>query len=56
MRRLGEVTELRTSRSEPGCAIRDAAEREAIDTRRYRIFVHLAEEAIAIAKANPDRG
>ena len=29
---------------------------KAIDARRYRIFVRLAEEAIAIAKANPDRG
>ena len=44
-----------THRTEPGCAIREAAEREAIDPRRYRIFVRLVDEAEAIARANPSR-
>jgi len=45
-----------THRTEPGCAIREAAEREEIDARRYRIFTRLVDEAEAIARANPARG
>lgn len=41
--------------AEPGCAIRSAAEAGEIDMKRYRLFVRLAEEARAIARANPDR-
>lgn len=40
---------------EPGCAIRTAAGNGTIDARRYELFVRLADEARAIARANPHR-
>jgi ribosome biogenesis GTPase len=45
-----------THRTEPGCAIRDAARDGSIDSLRYQLFVRLTGESEAIAKAKPWKG
>lgn len=45
-----------THRTEPGCAIRESALDDRIDTIRYQLFVRLTGESEAIARAKPWKG
>ena len=44
-----------THRGEPGCAIRTAAQDGRIDSYRYRLFLRLADESLALARGRPRR-